>query len=192
MPRLLFLLLFIGLVQCKAAEKEDTKEAPSEDKMSGHTEEELNELVQNGLVKMLEKFDIKSIKRLRGEAYQLFYHSSFGVGRTIKFEKKSENVLLTSKCLTHDFSNYECEESTFTVSLDEWSKLEELIQEFDFWTEPKIRINFHVLDGYSFLLEGKDRKYRLLARGSPRDDKIGSLCEKLQSYYDHLEINNNK
>lgn len=143
---------------------------------------------------LLERFRESSVKEMSHEAYQLQFHSSHGYGKSMKFEKKNDKYSLSVKCITKEDWYPDCKEYQISIEKEEWNELEKMIYEFNFWTEENFRKGGDVLDGYAFLLEGNrpeaakcnKKTYKLIARGSPRYDKMGALCEYILEYEDQL------
>lgn len=145
---------------------------------------------------LLERFGEKSVKGLNYEAYHLQFYSSHGYGKSMKFENKNSTYSITVKCRTKEDWLPDCKEYEIEINREEWDEIERMIYEFNFWTEEDFKTNKDVLDGYAYILEGNrpeakkcNRKtYKLVARGSPRYDKIGALCSYILEYEDQLKF----
>lgn len=145
---------------------------------------------------LLERFAETSVKGLNYEAYHLQFYSSHGYGKSVKFENKNSVYSIAVKCRTKDDWLPDCKEYEIGIDKEEWNELECMIYEFNFWTEEDFKTNKDVLDGYVYILEGNrpeakkcNRKtYKLVARGSPRYDKIGALCSYILEYEDQLKF----
>lgn len=79
---------------------------------------------------------------------------------------------------------------TTKIAKEEWEILENMIDNFDFWTEEQFTYN-EVLDGNTFYLEGNrvtnnKKLHRIVGRGSPQYDKIGALCYYILDYKERL------
>lgn len=95
------------------------------------------------------------------------------------------------------FKRYpDCKEYKIRIDSAEWNELERMIDEFNFWTEENFKVNKDVLDGSAYILEGNrpqakkcgKKTYKLVARGSPRFDKIGALCGYILDYEEQLKF----
>ncbi len=141
---------------------------------------------------ILEELEEVSIKGLNYEAYHLLFHSAHGYGKSVKFEKKEDGIFLNVKCLFKGDWPLDCNETQKIIKIEEWNELEDLIYEFNFWTD----INFKegrkgVLDGYVYLFEGNrpeaeqcdKESHKLVIRGSPKYDKMTALCEHILQLY---------
>jgi len=192
----LFLIL-LHFTSCKSnirVEEECLKSAS--EKYLEVSIDSLDKKATNVLEILLKKFNEKSVNTLNFEAYQLIYFSSFEYGKSIRFENNNGNYLIKAKCVDSEYEEQICEEYTHVLDESDWLVLEKMIYEFNFWTEESFRSNL-VLDGHVFLLEGKRneavdckrRNYKVIARGSPRYDKIGSLCESILEFEDYLYSN---
>jgi hypothetical protein len=145
---------------------------------------------------LLERFAETSVKGLNYEAYHLLFYSSRGYGKSVKFEKKNNFYSISVKCRTKDDGLPDCKEFEIEIDKEEWTELEGMIYEFNFWTVEDFKPNREVLDGYVYILEGNrpealkcNRKtYKLVARSSPRHDKIGALCDYILEYEDQLKF----
>ena len=138
---------------------------------------------------LLKEFNEKSIKELPYESYQLLYFTSHGYGKLIRFEKIDSSYSMEVKCIKNpDF--FSCNDSLIEITEDEWDQLEEMIYEFNFWTEESFRKPRESLDGYIFLLEGNrpeaekcnKKTYSLIGRGPFRYDKMSALCWNIVDY----------
>lgn len=146
---------------------------------------------------LLERFGESSVKGLNFEAYHLQYYSTMGYGKSVKFENRNGICSIAVKCRTignccPDYKEYE-----IGIDKEEWDELEKMIYEFNFWTEEDFKDNKGaVLDGYVYLLEGNrpqaekcdKRTYKLVARGSPRYDKMGALSNYILEFEDQLKF----
>lgn len=145
---------------------------------------------------LLEKFCEESVKGLNYEAYHLQFYSSHGYGKSVRFERKNGVCSIAVKCITKEEWYPDCKEYKIRIDSAEWNELERMIDEFNFWTEEDFKVNKDVLDGYAYILEGNRPKaekcgkkaYKLVARGSPRFDKIGALCGYILDYEGQLKF----
>lgn len=143
---------------------------------------------------LIKRFEETPIKGLDYKAYHLFYMSAFGFGQSIKFEINQIGCFLTVKCIKTSYSSPDCKDFKTKITEDEWNVLEALIYEFDFWKAEPFRNNKSVLDGNGYVLEGNRPypifcdpiTYKLVARGSPRFDKIEALCYEIMEYKEQL------
>jgi len=111
--------------------------------------------------------------------YHLILYGAFRNGTAVKFVKKGGNYFMSVKTLDQD-STPKLKLYSTKIDRQEWDQLENMIDNFNFWTEEQFTFN-EVLDGYVFYLEGNrffDNKklHRIVGRGSPHYDKIGALC----------------
>lgn len=144
---------------------------------------------------LLDRFGETSIKGLNYEAYQLQFYSTHGFGKSVKFEKKNDGCSISVKCIINKMQP-DCKEYKIDIEQEDWDKLEEMIYEFNFWTEESFRVNNEMLDGYVCLLEGNrpdaekcnKKTYKLVVRGSPEYDKIGALCDYILDFEDRLHL----
>ena len=145
---------------------------------------------------LLNRFKETALKGVEYDAYHLQFYSSHGYGRSVKFENDQEIYTISVKCLGNKEWNEDCKEYKINIEKREWIELEKMIYEFDFWTDEHFRTNEDVLDGFAYLLEGnrpsakacKELTNKLIARGSPWYDKIGSLCENILKHEDQLRF----
>lgn len=145
---------------------------------------------------LLKRFGETSVKGLTYEAYHLQFYSSHGYGKSVKFENNIGGCFISVKCKSKKDWFEECKEYQIEIEKDEWREFEKMIYEFNFWTAEDFRRNEHVLDGFAYLLEGNrpeakkcnKKTYQLIARGSPRYDKIGALCDYILEYEDQLKF----
>mgnify|MGYP000707237000 CR=1 FL=1 len=155
--------------------------------------EELFTYKENFLI----RFNDTSIQNLPYESYHLFYYSSFSHGKTIKLEKRNDGFIKLSVTCYDKYkseSNFECKKYHMGIIEEEWKVFENMIYDYNFWTEKDIIKTKEVLDGYGFILEGirpeaekcNKRTHHILFRGSPEYDKIGTLCYYLMDYEEKL------
>lgn len=145
---------------------------------------------------LLKKFGESSLKGLHYDAYQLLFFSSFGHGKSVRFEKKDGRYFLRSTCIASETKYRDCKNFQTEIREDHWLVLENMMYEFDFWTTQDIRANKGAMHGYVFILEGirpdagmcNKKTYRLVVRGSPRYDKIGVLCNAMLDYEEEVEF----
>ncbi len=146
-----------------------------------------------------EKFEERPIKGQLNPTYQLIFYSSHDYGEVIKFEKSNSGYSLKVKCLNKNDWFDECENDQIRITEEEWEQLEEMIYEFNYWTEPRFEMN-EVLDGFGYVLEGNrpqaqecnKKTYQLIIRGSPRYDKIGALCSLIREFKNQLVFKYNQ
>lgn len=145
---------------------------------------------------LLDRFKENSIVETHNDGYHLLFYSSHGYGKSVKFEKRNNNYILSLKCVGKKEWNDDCKQYRINIEEDEWDVLEKMIYEFDFWTADHFRTNTMVLDGSAFLLEGNRPNAKscnvittkLIARGSPQYDKIGNLCDNILEYEGQLRF----
>lgn len=141
---------------------------------------------------LLQLYNESSIANLDYDAYHLMVN--FGYGESIKFEKINQSHFLTYRCL-QEKGDKECKDFKIQISSDEWIELENLIYEFDFWTEENYRITKKVIQRGLYTLEGNrpsaknctSRIYNLVGRTSLKYDKIVSLCEYVLNFTNDLK-----
>ena len=139
---------------------------------------------------LLDKFGNTPLKGQPNDAYQLHYYSAHSFGQSVKFEKIRKTCWLTVKCIRKEEMNPDCKPYRIKILPEEWEVLENMIYEFDFWTAEAIRSNPDVLDGFGLILEGNrpqagmcgKKTNKLMLRGSPHFDKMGSLCDNIFAY----------
>lgn len=124
--------------------------------------------------------------------YYLIYFNAFNEGNSIKFIKKGDRYYLTEKIRYPKKGFPTLTEYSTEIYEHEWERLENMLNEFDFWTEKQFKHN-RVLDGYYYYLEvntssNNERIHRIVGRGSPGYDKIGALCEYMMNYKDNLVL----
>ena len=145
---------------------------------------------------LLKRFNEFPLNRQSHSSYHFMFYSSHGFGKSVKFEKKESSYKLSLKSISKkDWvsygDNYEIE-----ITQEEWNKFEQMIYEFNFWTESAFKTNKNVLDGFVYFLEGyrpealkcNKKTYQFVGRGSPEYDKIGSLCACINDYEDRLAM----
>jgi len=145
---------------------------------------------------LLKRFNELPLNQQSHSSYHFIFYSSHGFGKSVKFEKMDSSYKLSLKSLSKKGwvsygDNYEIE-----ITQEEWDKFEQMIYEFNFWTESAFRTNKNVLDGFVYFLEGyrpealkcNKRTYQFVGRGSPEYDKIGSLCSYINEYEDRLAL----
>lgn len=147
---------------------------------------------------LLKRFDENSVKGLNFEAYHLQFYSSHGYGKSVKFENEYGIYSIAVKCRTTEYwlPDSDCKEYQIEIDSAEWNELEKMVYEFDFWTVKNFKTNKDVLDGYVYLLEGNrpqaekcnKKTYKLVARSSPRFDKMGALCDYILEYEEQLKF----
>jgi hypothetical protein len=145
---------------------------------------------------LLKRFNATSIAGQNHNAYHLIFFSSHGYGKSIKFEKRGADCLLSLTCLPTDHRVQDKVNYQLNISQEEWDVLENMIHEFGFWTEDQLITSREVLDGSVYLLEGNRpeaarcdrRSSQLIVRGSPRYDKMAALCGYIMEYEDHLDF----
>jgi hypothetical protein len=159
-----------------------------------------NQKQREGLLEIEEdlhvKFNLKPIRQDSVDAYRLVFYSSMGYGKSIQVTKERAEYLLTVKCKILEEANSECQDYKYVIGESDWIELDNMINEFDFWDEPSLRSETSVLDGFGYFLEakrleanGKENKfYKAIFRGSPKYDKIGSLCENILAFEDQLHF----
>ena len=192
----IFISIFLFSCQKNVQENKDCSKFANEIYKGGVSDTSLTREALNYQKKLLERFGETSVNGLNYEAYYLQFYSTHGYGKSVKFEKKNGGCLITVKCKTKEEWLPDCKEYQIGIDIEEWTELERMIYEFNFWTEEHVKTDKDVLDGYVFLLEGNrpeaekcDKKtYKLVARGSPRYDKIGALCDYILAYEDQLKF----
>ena len=145
---------------------------------------------------LLEKFSESSVKGLDHEAYHLQFYSSFGYGKSVKFEHNNGVYSIVVKCGTTKERLDECKEYAIVIDWEDWDKLEKMIYEFDFWTEEDVWRERLVADGFLYILEGNrpeakkcnKKAYKIIARGSPGYEKMGALCNYIFSFEQQLKL----
>ena len=123
------------------------------------------------------------------ESYTALVKSAFGPIKIIQFcqtkEKSYHALYETTLANTGERCNYIRE-----ISPDEWNEVVEIIEEFDFWTEPIYREPRHiVLDGYLLFVKGVKggrRNNKIIIRSNPIHDKVGSIGTYLNEHEDWL------
>ena len=144
--------------------------------------------------RLLDLFNESSIKGKNNNVYHMIYFSAHMYGKSIKIENKDSKYYLSLKCLPQKEWNPKCHNYKIEIEKEEWDKFEEMIYEFDFWTDKQFKARKGVLDGDSYFLEGirpeaekcGKRTHRLIGRGSPQFDKMGALCDYISAYEDIL------
>lgn len=193
-PRLIFYsLLFLMLCLSSCQNQEGCGKFMHEKYTYERVDQSLIKLAMDYRETLLERFGETSIKDLHYDVYHLMFYSSHGYGRSIKVEKNDGGYYFRISCLPKEDSFYKCESKYIKMQKDDWDEFEAMIYEFDFWTEEQIRSNT-VLDGYVLFLEGNrpeaekcdKRTHRIVGRGSPRYDKIGSLCDEIFSFSNQI------
>jgi len=193
---LIFVLIFLISCQEKSDKTADCTKYENEIYLKWNIDSNLVKGAFEYQEYLLEKFGENSVKDLNHEAYHLQYYSSHGFGKLIKVEKKLDGYSISVKCSGKKDLNPECKEYQIGIKKEEWEEFENLIYEFNFWTAEDFREARKVLDGDSFLLEGNrpeaekcnKKNYKLIARGSPRFDKMGALCEYIFEYEYQLKF----
>lgn len=146
-------------------------------------------------VERLEYVDEKPVKGQPYETYQLYYSTAFGYGELVRFEKKSDGCYVYRKCFAKGKDwQPNCENYQVKISMEDWTILEKMIYEYNFWTTQNFREN-EALDGYVYLLEGNRpdaemcgmKTFNIIGRVSPRYDKMGDLCVNIRHYADELK-----
>jgi len=127
-----------------------------------------------------------TIPNSKYDYYYLIYFTAFNEGNSIKFIKKGDRYYLTEKIRDPQDSVPILTAYTTEIYEDEWTCLENMVNDFDFWTEKQFKEN-RVLDGHYFYLEvnnssKNERINRIVGRASPRYDKIGALCEYIMHF----------
>lgn len=135
--------------------------------------------------KLIQKFN-DTIPNSKYDYYYLFYFTAFNEGNSIQFIKKGDRYYLTEKIRDPQDSVPILTKYSTEIYEDEWERLENMVNDFDFWTEKQFKQN-RVLDGYYFYLEvnnssNNERIHRIVGRASPRYDKIGALCEYIMHF----------
>jgi len=138
----------------------------------------------------LSKFGDSSIKGLESEAYQMMYYSSHKIGKFLKFEKTSNGVKISAKCINETDLDFYCEEGETILDIKSWDTFIKMIYEFNYWTENRIEVNSGYLDSSFFILEGNRPEaklcgkldYNLVVRANPEYDKIESLCNEIMRF----------
>lgn len=141
---------------------------------------------------VIQKFN-DTIPNKKYDYYYLIYYNAFNEGNSIQFVKKGNRYFLTEKVRYPKegsplFSHYSME-----LNEEDWERVENMVNDFDFWTEKQFKHN-RVLDGYHYYLEvnkslGNEKKHRIVGRFSPRYDKIGALCEYIIQFKEVLFYN---
>lgn len=193
---LIFIGIFLFCCQGNVQEKQNCSKFANEIYKEGVSDTSLAREAFYYQKILLERFGETSVKGLHYEAYSMQFYSTLGYGKSVKFEKRNGGCSITIKCNPKGEWLSDCKEYQIGIDIEEWNKLESMIYEFDFWTEEDFKANKDVLDGCVFLLEGNrpeavncDKKtYKLVARGSPRYDKIGALCNYIFEYEEHLKF----
>ena len=191
-----FFVIFILICFCSCQEKKDCEkfiqEEYLEEQVDSFLEREANEYRDT----LLKRFDETPIRENNRSAYHLLFYSSHGYGKSVKFEKNNSRYFLSRKCIRKEGGFPDCENYQVEVSEKEWNEFEEMIYEFDFWTEEKFRVNTGALDGFVYFLEGNrpeaercgKRTYQFIGRSSPRFDKMGALCAYISEYEEHFDF----
>ncbi|MDB5257782.1 MAG: hypothetical protein JWM14_2477 [Chitinophagaceae bacterium] len=140
--------------------------------------------------KLIERFNDSIPNGIDSNYYYLIFSSSFGNGTTVKFTRKEDTYFLCVKTLTPNDSINRLTQYTTEIDKREWYQLENMVDEFDFWSATHFKYN-RVLDGDTYFLEGSRisnnmKLHQLVGRGSPRYDKIGALCDYIMKYQEHL------
>jgi hypothetical protein len=135
--------------------------------------------------KLIKKFN-DTIPNSKYDYYYLIYFNAFNEGNSIKFIKKGDRYYLTEKIRYPKKGFPTLTEYSTEIYEDEWACLENMLNEFDFWTEKQFKHN-RALDGFHFYLEvnkstDKERTHRIVGRATPRYDKIGALCEYIMHF----------
>jgi hypothetical protein len=130
--------------------------------------------------KLIKKFN-DTIPNSKYDYYYLIYFNAFNEGNSIKFIKKGDRYYLTEKIRDPQDSVPILTAYTTEIYEDEWACIENMVNDFDFWTEKQFKHN-RALDGFHFYLEvnnstDKERTHRIVGRASPHYDKIGALCQ---------------
>ncbi len=145
---------------------------------------------------LLEKFGESSVKGLDYEAYHLQIHDTNGFSKSVKLAHKNGIYSIAVKCISLNEILPNCKDYEIVIDWEEWKEFERMIYEFNFWTEEEFKTEKNVLDGCGYLLEGNrpqakmcnKKTYKLVARGSPRYDKIAAMCEYIFLYESELEF----
>ncbi|MEL7122872.1 MAG: hypothetical protein AAFO07_25720 [Bacteroidota bacterium] len=193
---LLILTLFLMIAcQDKTQEKETCVRYLNENYLEPITDISIiNEAFEYHMV-LLEMFDENSVKDFKNEAYHLQFYSSHGYGKSVKFEKRLKGGTISVKCIRNEDWFTDCRDYQIEIDSTDWRILENIIYEFDFWTVEDFRSRKNVLDGYVYFLEGNrpeaitcnKKIYKLVARASPKYDKIEALCENILEFEHQLE-----
>ncbi len=163
----------------------------------------LNEKFDTSLLKqainyrdtLLKRFNIKAIdKNSINTTYHLMFYSSMRFGQSIKLEKRDTFYYIESICKIEDSINNKCNNISMKISYKEWQTFENMIYEYNFWTENQFEKNENVLDGFVFIIEGvrpeaklyNKRTYQFIGRSSTLYDKITDLCDNIISYKESL------
>ena len=139
---------------------------------------------------ILQDMGESSVEDAPKEAYLFTFITAFHSGQSIRIEEDTVGYRIRVTCFNTFSPNRplpDCE--AYEASLPEkyWRQYLELIEEFNLWTEPRLRFDSLVTDGYTYLLEGRrpkaapcgKRSYTLTARGSVYFDKIDALGERI-------------
>lgn len=134
-----------------------------------------------------------TIPNKKYDYYYLIYYNAFDEGKSIQFIKKGDRYFLTEKVRDPREGAPLFTHFSMKLNDEEWKRIENMVDDFDFWTEKQFKHN-QVLDGYQYYLEvnkstGNEKKHRIVGRSSPQYDKIGALCEYIIRFKQLLILN---
>ena len=110
------------------------------------------------------------------EVYRLLYLPSFEYPTSIRVWRDGDRYQMTVKQLAAEIGGDVTGKdlsvnSTRTLTNEEWSKIQGLLQNANFWSMPSKDSRESGLDGVWFILEGrKDGKYHAVERWTPQHD----------------------
>lgn len=93
-----------------------------------------------------------TIPNKKYDYYYLIYYNAFDEGKSIQFIKKGDRYFLTEKVRDPREGVPLFTHFSMKLNDEEWKRIENMVDDFDFWTEKQFKHN-QVLDGYQYYLE---------------------------------------
>ena len=183
----MLVLSFSCLSSC--AEKDPS--APLTAKENTTTDTTLTKRVLWFRTELIKRFNDSIPNGSDSNYYYLIFSSSFGEGTSVKFTRKRDTYFLSVKNLNPNDSINRLTQYTTEIDKQEWDQLENIIDEFDFWSATHFKYNDKVFDGETYFLEGSRisdniRLHQLVGRKSAEYDKMGALYDYIMKYQEHL------
>lgn len=193
MRTILIVIIFL-LSACRQTSKQDNQADASNHKT---LQEKKGKTLDTASVRMALKHHLDLIKEFNdtistdidSNYYRLILYGAFRNGTAVTFVKKGNDYFMSVKTLDQD-STPKLKKYSTKIDKEEWGQLENMVDNFNFWTEEQFTFN-EVLDGYVFYLEANrfsdnQKIHRIVGRGSPHYDKIGALCHYIIDFQESL------
>lgn len=115
------------------------------------------------------------------KVYRFTYLRSFENPIVVRLESNNESISIYWK-VSNGAGGYNTGEITENkmkkLTVEDWNKFEQKINEIEFWDLPSVELNINGLDGSQWILEGKtSNKYHVVDRWT--GGKISSACKGL-------------